>query len=222
MPTTLSIITNVFPPDERGRAVGIWAGVAGAGAIIGLLLSGALLEWFSWPSVFAVNVALAALAFAAASRSCRPRVARSAFASTRSEQCSPSLGLFALVFAIIEAPQRRLARPGHARSASPPARCSWSPSSSSSSPARADARPAAVRKPRLRRRLAVADAPVLRPVRLPLHRAAIPPVRARLLAARGRALDPADGADARWRSRRALRSSRTGSAFGSSAGSVSR
>ena len=32
MPTTLSIITNVFPEDERGRAVGIWAGVAGAGA----------------------------------------------------------------------------------------------------------------------------------------------------------------------------------------------
>src|ERR671936_500520 len=63
MPTTLSIITNVFPPEERGRAVGIWAGIAGAGAIIGLLLSGTLLEWFSWSSVFAVNVALAALAF---------------------------------------------------------------------------------------------------------------------------------------------------------------
>src|SRR5512133_531137 len=46
MPTTLSIITNVFPPQERGRAVGIWAGIAGAGAIIGLLLSGTLLEWF--------------------------------------------------------------------------------------------------------------------------------------------------------------------------------
>ena len=47
MPTTLSIITNVFPEDERGRAVGIWAGIAGAGAVVGLLLSGTLLEWFS-------------------------------------------------------------------------------------------------------------------------------------------------------------------------------
>jgi EmrB/QacA subfamily drug resistance transporter len=106
MPTTLSIITNVFPPEERGRAVGIWAGVAGAGAIIGLLLSGTLLEWFSWPSVFAVNVLLAALAFAAAipivptSRSPR-RVRLDPLAALLS-----SIGLFGLVFAIIEAPQR--------------------------------------------------------------------------------------------------------------------
>src|SRR6185437_335591 len=32
MPTTLSIVTNVFPADERGHAVGIWAAIAGAGA----------------------------------------------------------------------------------------------------------------------------------------------------------------------------------------------
>src|SRR6185437_2163191 len=61
MPTTLSIITNVFPEDERGRAVGIWA-------VVGLLLSGTLLEWFSRSSVFAINVALAALASAGTAR----------------------------------------------------------------------------------------------------------------------------------------------------------
>jgi EmrB/QacA subfamily drug resistance transporter len=105
MPTTLSIITNVFPPEERGHAVGIWAGIAGAGAIIGLLLSGTLLEWFSWPAVFGVNVTLAALAFAAAipivptSRSPR-RVRLDPLGALLS-----SLGLFGLVFAIIEAPQ---------------------------------------------------------------------------------------------------------------------
>ncbi len=105
MPTTLSIITNVFPPEERGRAVGIWAGIAGAGAIIGLLLSGTLLEWFSWPSVFAVNVTLAVLAFAATI----PIVPTSR--SPRRVRLDPvgallsSLGLFGLVFAIIEAPQ---------------------------------------------------------------------------------------------------------------------
>src|SRR5919108_5624219 len=48
MPSTLSIITNVFPPGERDRAVSIWAGVAGASALFGLLVSGALLEAFSW------------------------------------------------------------------------------------------------------------------------------------------------------------------------------
>jgi EmrB/QacA subfamily drug resistance transporter len=106
MPTTLSIITNIFPPEERGRAVGIWAGVAGAGAIIGLLLSGTILEWFSWPAVFAINVALAGLAFAATI----PIVPTSR--SPQRVRLDPvgallsSLGLFGLVLAIIEAPQR--------------------------------------------------------------------------------------------------------------------
>ncbi|NUU24787.1 MAG: MFS transporter [Streptomycetaceae bacterium] len=52
MPTTLSIITSSFPAAERGKAVGAWIGVAGAGAIFGLLSSGVLLQWFSWPSIF--------------------------------------------------------------------------------------------------------------------------------------------------------------------------
>ena len=32
MPTTLSIITSTFPPEERAKAVGVWVGVAGGGA----------------------------------------------------------------------------------------------------------------------------------------------------------------------------------------------
>lgn len=62
MPMTLSIITSAFPPEERARAVGVWAGVAGAGTFASLLVSGALLEFFSWPSIFALSVVLAALA----------------------------------------------------------------------------------------------------------------------------------------------------------------
>lgn len=58
MPMTLSIITQVFPPEERGRAVGIWSGVTVGGALIGLLTSGGLLETFSWRSIFVFNVAL--------------------------------------------------------------------------------------------------------------------------------------------------------------------
>src|ERR671919_3030164 len=44
MPATLSIITSIFPPDERPRAIAIWAGFAGAGASIGPIVSGGLLE----------------------------------------------------------------------------------------------------------------------------------------------------------------------------------
>jgi EmrB/QacA subfamily drug resistance transporter len=52
MPTTLSIITTSFPKEQRGRAVGAWIGVAGAGAVVGLLSSGTLLEIWEWQSVF--------------------------------------------------------------------------------------------------------------------------------------------------------------------------
>ncbi len=55
MPATLSIITNVFPPQERGRAIGVWAGVAGL-AILGPLGGGFLVEHFYWGSIFLVNL----------------------------------------------------------------------------------------------------------------------------------------------------------------------
>ena len=64
MPATLSIITDVFPRQERGRAIGIWAAVAGMGIGLGPIAGGLLLENFWWGSVFLVNapVVVAALA----------------------------------------------------------------------------------------------------------------------------------------------------------------
>jgi EmrB/QacA subfamily drug resistance transporter len=56
MPATLSILTNVFPPHERGKAIAIWAGISGGGAAIGPVASGFLLDHFWWGSVFLVNV----------------------------------------------------------------------------------------------------------------------------------------------------------------------
>ena len=55
-PQTLSIIQNVFEPGERGRAIGIWAGVSGAGIALGPVIGGFLLEHFWWGSVFLINV----------------------------------------------------------------------------------------------------------------------------------------------------------------------
>jgi EmrB/QacA subfamily drug resistance transporter len=62
MPATLSTITSTFPAEEKARAVGTWAGVAGASAILGLLASGVLLEAWSWRAVFGLNVVLAIVA----------------------------------------------------------------------------------------------------------------------------------------------------------------
>ena len=65
MPTTLAIITVVFPPHERGKAIGAWAGAVGAAVALGPVLGGILLEhpeWSSWltgndwGSVFLINI----------------------------------------------------------------------------------------------------------------------------------------------------------------------
>jgi EmrB/QacA subfamily drug resistance transporter len=56
LPVTLAIITNVFPPRERGRAIGIWAGAVGVAIAIGPITGGFLLEHFWWGSVFLINV----------------------------------------------------------------------------------------------------------------------------------------------------------------------
>ncbi|MEU5187155.1 MFS transporter [Streptomyces klenkii] len=57
MPSTLSLIRTIFPdPHERTLAIGIWAAVAGAGAAIGPLVGGLLVNAFSWSAAFWVNV----------------------------------------------------------------------------------------------------------------------------------------------------------------------
>src|ERR1700676_549235 len=52
MPATLSLLTVAYPKEERTKAVGIWAGVAGSGAVVGMLGSGLLLHFFAWQSIF--------------------------------------------------------------------------------------------------------------------------------------------------------------------------
>jgi EmrB/QacA subfamily drug resistance transporter len=61
MPQTLSIISNVFDPRERARAIGIWAIAVGLGIAIGPVVGGLLLAHFWWGSVFLINVPLTAV-----------------------------------------------------------------------------------------------------------------------------------------------------------------
>ena len=103
MPSTLSIITNVFPPQELGKAIGIWAGVSGLGIVIGPLAGGWLLEHFWWGSVFLINVPFIVAAMAGSvliPESKDPVAAKFDPAGA----VLSILGLSVLVYAIIEAP----------------------------------------------------------------------------------------------------------------------
>ena len=58
MPVTLSIITSSFPAEERTKAIGVWAGFAGAGGMIGLFVSSFMIDVLTWRWVFALPLAL--------------------------------------------------------------------------------------------------------------------------------------------------------------------
>ncbi|MDA0160157.1 DHA2 family efflux MFS transporter permease subunit [Solirubrobacter ginsenosidimutans] len=106
MPTTLSILTNIFPAQERAKAIAAWAAVSGLGIAAGPISGGWLLEHFSWNSMFLVNLPIVAIALAGValvvpdSRDpAKPRLdlAGVAFSIT---------GLGAIVWGLIEAPER--------------------------------------------------------------------------------------------------------------------
>ena len=106
MPATLSIITTVFPREERGRAIGIWAGMAAVGIGTGPMVGGLLLAHFWWGSVFLVNapivaVALVAGAFVVPDSSDPSRTALDIPGALLS-----MAAVSVLVYAIIEAPAR--------------------------------------------------------------------------------------------------------------------
>jgi len=65
MPQTLSIISNVFDPAERPKAIGVWAVAIGIGIAIGPIVGGVLLAHFWWGSVFLINVPFTAVSVAA-------------------------------------------------------------------------------------------------------------------------------------------------------------
>ncbi|MGW1719133.1 MFS transporter [Streptomyces sp. NPDC002156] len=111
MPGTLSTITAAFPPEQRTKGVATWSGFAAAGAIIGMLAAGALLEQFSWRSIFvtsaavALAAALAAVLLAPNTKDAHPHRPDVAGAVTT------ALGIGTLVFGIIEGNEKGWTEP---------------------------------------------------------------------------------------------------------------
>jgi EmrB/QacA subfamily drug resistance transporter len=105
MPSTLSILTNVFPSRERARAIAIWAGISGAGAAIGPLASGLLLEHYWWGSVFLVNIPIVTLALVFGAVLVPRSKDRTATPLDPLGALLSIVGMSALVYAIIEGPR---------------------------------------------------------------------------------------------------------------------
>jgi EmrB/QacA subfamily drug resistance transporter len=106
MPATLSIITTVFPVQERGKAIGVWAGTAALAGLLGPVCGGFLLQHFYWGSIFLINVPICVLGLLAGvfliPTSKDPSAPRlDPFGAVLS-----MLGLSVLLYGIIEAPTR--------------------------------------------------------------------------------------------------------------------
>ena len=104
MPSTLSILTNVFDDAERPRAISLWAGIAAGGAALGPPLTGLLLERFWWGSVFLVTVPISAVALVAGHRLIPTSKDPDGTRLDLPGALLSIVGVGALVYAIIEAP----------------------------------------------------------------------------------------------------------------------
>ena len=68
MPVTLSVITSTFPEEERAQAIGVWAGVAGGGGLIGMFVAALMVDLVDWRWLFVLPIALAVVAAVATVR----------------------------------------------------------------------------------------------------------------------------------------------------------
>ena len=102
-PATLAIISATFPPQQRGMAIGIWAGVSALALAIGPLVGGLITEHIDWSWVFLVNVPVGVLGIVASYF----LIDESRDTSVNQRLDLPGLvlsgiGLFSLTYALIE------------------------------------------------------------------------------------------------------------------------
>ncbi|WP_329139158.1 MFS transporter [Streptomyces sp. NBC_00670] len=106
MPITLAVITSTFPEEQRGRAIGVWTGVAGGGGILGMFLSALLVDVADWRWLFALPVVLAVVALAMTLRSVPDSRERSAPSFDGVGAVVSAVAVAALIFVLQEGPER--------------------------------------------------------------------------------------------------------------------
>ncbi|MET9206311.1 MULTISPECIES: MFS transporter [Streptomyces] len=106
MPITLAVITSTFPEAERGRAIGVWTGVAGGGGIIGMFLSALLVDVASWRWLFVLPVVLIVVALAMTVRSVPDSRERTGHSFDTVGALTSVVAVTGLIFALQEGPEK--------------------------------------------------------------------------------------------------------------------
>jgi EmrB/QacA subfamily drug resistance transporter len=102
-PATLSIIAATFPPQQRGTAIGIWAGVSALALAIGPLLGGLITEHIHWSWIFFINVPVGVVAIAASYLFIDETRDETHVRLDLPGLATSGIGLFALTYGLIEA-----------------------------------------------------------------------------------------------------------------------
>ena len=105
VPGSLAMLSSVFHPDDRAKAIGSWSGLSGASTAVGPFLGGWLIDTVSWRWVFLINPPIAAAAIVIAQRSVPETKGDDAGARIDAPGAlTLSLGLAGIVYALIEGP----------------------------------------------------------------------------------------------------------------------
>ncbi|MFF0205972.1 MFS transporter [Streptomyces sp. NPDC005017] len=106
MPITLAVITSTFPEEQRGKAIGVWTGVAGGGGILGMFLSAFLVDVADWRWLFALPVLLIVVALAMTLKSVPNSHERSPHAFDTVGALVSVVAVAALIFVLQEGPEQ--------------------------------------------------------------------------------------------------------------------
>ncbi|MEV8388977.1 MULTISPECIES: MFS transporter [unclassified Streptomyces] len=106
MPITLAVITSTFPEEQRGKAIGVWTGVAGGGGIVGMFLSALLVDVASWRWLFVLPVVLIVVALAMTLKSVPNSRERSGHSFDSVGALISTVAVVGLIFVLQEGPER--------------------------------------------------------------------------------------------------------------------
>ncbi|MFI7132775.1 MFS transporter [Nonomuraea sp. NPDC050153] len=106
MPITLAVITSTFPEEQRGKAIGVWTGVAGGGGILGMFLSALLVDVADWRWLFVLPVVLVVVALAMTLKSVPNSRETSAHRFDTVGALVSTVAVVGLIFVLQEGPER--------------------------------------------------------------------------------------------------------------------